>query len=75
MVSGIHTKQSFNEENSSLFMTAFYKKVKLKIETSSLRNLKIMPRNLKEIVLSGIPSRCVLDMLLGSHLLPHILLN
>jgi hypothetical protein len=29
---------------------------KRKVKTSSLRNLKIMPRNLNEIVRSGIPS-------------------
>jgi hypothetical protein len=30
----------------------FIEKLKTKVETSSLRNLKIMPRNLNEIVLS-----------------------
>jgi hypothetical protein len=41
------SKKSINEENSSLSMNIIVKKV----ETSSLRNLKNMPRNLNEIVL------------------------
>jgi hypothetical protein len=46
-------KNSVNEENSSLIMNiAFCTKPKPKVETSRLRNLKSMPRNLNEIVLS-----------------------
>ncbi len=52
----IHTKQSIHEENSSLVMNSIFQKGKMKVETSSLRNLKIMPRNLNEILLSWIPS-------------------
>jgi hypothetical protein len=43
-ISEIHTKQSNNEENSSLVIIGFSRMAKMKVETSSLRNLKIMPR-------------------------------
>ncbi len=52
MFSEIHTKLSIDQESLSIFMYRFFRKAKSKVETSSLRNLKIMPRNLNEIVLS-----------------------
>jgi hypothetical protein len=44
--------RTINQENSSVFMNNICRKAKTKVETSSLGNLKIMPRNLNEIVLS-----------------------
>jgi hypothetical protein len=52
MVSEIYTTQSTNKENLSLFMNSILHKDKKKAETSSLRNLNIIPRNLNEILLS-----------------------
>jgi hypothetical protein len=49
MVSDIDTKQSINEETQ---VCSFCGKTKPKIETSSLRNLTVMPRNLNKVVLS-----------------------
>jgi hypothetical protein len=45
-------RNPINEEYSSLFMNSIWWKAKTKVETSSLRNLKILSRNLNEIVLS-----------------------
>jgi hypothetical protein len=50
VVSEIDTNNK--EENSSLFMENILQKGKTKVETSSLRNLKMMPGSLNEIVLS-----------------------
>jgi hypothetical protein len=53
-VSEIYTNKSINEENSSLFNVHEYalcRMAKTRVETSSLRNINIMPRNLNEIVL------------------------
>ncbi len=47
MVSENHPKQSINGETSRTLC----RKAKTKVETSSLRNLKTMPRNLNEIIL------------------------
>jgi hypothetical protein len=54
-----NTKQLINEENSSLFNNSilYWRKEIKKVETSSLRNLKIMPKNLNEIVLLWIASQ------------------
>ncbi len=52
MVSEIHTKQSINEENSSLHEEHLVERQRTKVETSSLRTLKIMPRNLNPTVRS-----------------------
>ncbi len=57
MVWEIHRKQSIIEENSSGSWITFYIKAKTKVETSRLRNLKIMPKNLTEIALSWILSQ------------------
>ncbi len=51
MVSVIYTIP-VNKENPSLFMNSICGKTIIKVETSSLKNLKIVPRNLNEIVLS-----------------------
>ncbi len=54
--------QKSTQNNQSMQKTqvctwkAFCRKAKTKVKASSLRNLKIMPRNLNEIVLSWIPS-------------------
>ncbi len=52
VVSEICTKQQINEENSSCPRIAFCRKERTTVETLSLRNLKIKPRNLNESVLS-----------------------
>ncbi len=52
IVSEIHTKQSTNDKNLSLSITAFCRKAKAKVDTYSLRNLRLLPRNLNEILLS-----------------------
>ncbi len=52
MFSEIHTKLSIDEGSLSIFMNSFFRKAKSKVETSSLRNLKIMSRNLNEILLA-----------------------
>ncbi len=57
MFSEIHTKQSVNEENSSLFLNSTCRKAKTMVETSSLRTLEIMPRNLNVSIRSWIPSQ------------------
>jgi hypothetical protein len=41
--------EKITEENSNLFIIAFCRKTKPKVETSSLRDLKIMPRNLSKL--------------------------
>ncbi len=50
------TKKLISEENSSLFIIAFCRKAKTKVETTRLENLNIFPRNLNEDLLSWIQS-------------------
>jgi hypothetical protein len=57
LVSEIYTTKSINEKTQVCSWIAFCRKAKTKEETSSLRNLKNIPRNLNEIVLSWIPSQ------------------
>jgi hypothetical protein len=69
MVSDIYTKNQSMKKNKVYPWKAFCRKTKTKRETSNLRNLKIIPRKLNDIVLSWIPSQslppCMLEKVQG----------
>jgi hypothetical protein len=47
--------ESNANQKSILFIIAFFRRAKPKVETASLRNLKVMPRDLNEIEFLLIP--------------------